>query len=264
MLYLKHISLATIDELFQYKKKGFNLAPFPGYSDDQWGIKAHNRPWIEEKGFFSEGQKIIEVGGGYSLLPEYLAERYSLEAWIGDDFGMSTDSSIWSRWGNPHDLVIKYPDVNYVFKNFGIFSTDFPDNYFDRIFTVSTLEHIPDNQILMVLMDMHRCLQPGGLELHTIDINIPTTRKTLFHSVTDRVPLLTSVFPSLRSEIANWVFKFRESGVKVGVNYPNSAKLLKRSTLVESADVVFRFYPPNNEPKKYSPAASLLVIIGES
>ncbi|MEO0339959.1 MAG: DUF882 domain-containing protein, partial [Bacteroidota bacterium] len=26
---------------------GFELDAFPGYTNDQWGIKAHNRPWIE-------------------------------------------------------------------------------------------------------------------------------------------------------------------------------------------------------------------------
>ena len=37
--------------------------------------------------------------------------------------------------------------------------------------------------------------------------------------------------------------------------------LFDRKLLVESPDVVYKFYPPNNSPKLYSPSASLLVVI---
>ena len=63
MLVLTDVHLATVDELFRYKSRGFELERFPGYTPDQWGIKAHNRPWIEEAGDFAKGQRIIEVGG---------------------------------------------------------------------------------------------------------------------------------------------------------------------------------------------------------
>lgn len=92
MLYLTSAKLARVDELFQYKFSGFKLDDLQGYTDDQWGIKAHNRPWIEDVGKFASGQKIIEVGGAYSLLTEYLANKYKLEPWVGDDFGGCTES----------------------------------------------------------------------------------------------------------------------------------------------------------------------------
>lgn len=74
---LTSAKFATIQELFEYKQRRQPLKPFPGYTDDQWGIKAHNRPWIEAMGQFKPGERIAEVGGAYSLLPEYLAERYN-------------------------------------------------------------------------------------------------------------------------------------------------------------------------------------------
>lgn len=64
MLMLTHAAMATVDELFRYKSEGSILDDFPGYTHDQWGIKAHNRPGIEEAGQFAKGQKVIEVGGG--------------------------------------------------------------------------------------------------------------------------------------------------------------------------------------------------------
>ena len=265
MLVLTHASLATVDELFRYKSQGFQLEDFPGYTPDQWGIKAHNRPWIEEAGEFAEGQKIIEVGGAYSLLTKYLAQKYALEAWIGDDFGMTSREPVWSRWGDPLGLPAAHPSVRYVFERFGTFSPEYPDAYFDRILAVSTLEHIPREGRLQVLSDMHRCLKRGGKQLHTIDIGTgPSLKRILMFALMDKMAGLLTLSKATRiplSGIRSWIELFRASGVEIGTSVPNSIQLLDRRILVESPDVVYRFYPPNDAPKPYHPGASLLLII---
>jgi hypothetical protein len=134
MLKLTHFSLATTEELFQYKYNNFKLPEFPGYTQDQWGIKAHNRPWIDDVGEFDKGQKIIEVGGAYSTLPEYLSKKYQLEAWVGDSFINESNKGNWSRWGGPENLSEKNQNTKYVFENFGSFSTSFKDRFFSLIF----------------------------------------------------------------------------------------------------------------------------------
>ena len=263
MLILKTASLATVEELFRYKHQGFVLESFPGYSDDQWGIKAHNRPWIEELGEFEKGQRIIEVGGAYSLLPEYLARKYELEAWVGDDFGMTSqtkDRKLWSRWGDPEAHAREHSDVKYVFERFGTFTKQYPDEYFDRIFSVSTLEHIPVADRSNVFKDMHRCLKPGGIQLHTIDVSAKIKRVAIT-SLSENIPLLNRVVWRGNSEIQNWMSLLRSSGVKILCSIPKTARMLDRRILVDSPDVVYRFCPPNNEPKPYQAAASLLLII---
>ncbi len=260
-LCLLDASYAKISDLFRYKNQNFQLETFPGYTTDQWGIKAHNRPWIEDVGQFGKGQKILEVGGAYSLLPKYLADKYDLEAWVGDDFGLKENEQIWSRWGDPFELPKKYPNVNYVFENFGTFSQQYPDLYFDRIFTVSTLEHIPFKNRLSVLKDMHRCLKPGGLQLHSIDIPIKSVRNILITSLGDKYPLIRKIYKKALSETTSWINLLQDSGVEVSIHIPNSLQLLDRQIVVESPDVVYRFVPPNNAPKPYVTAASLLLII---
>jgi hypothetical protein len=261
MLVLNYAALATVAELFRYKSEGFQLPDFPGYTTDQWGIKAHNRPWIEEKGGFAKGQRIIEVGGAYSLLAKYLADKYELEAWVGDDFGIGSNEPLWSRWGNPLDLPQMHPDLKYVFERFGSYSEKYPDSYFDRIFTVSTLEHIPHEPCLSVLKDMHRCLRRGGSELHTIDIPTSSPKSTVAAAAGHLIPLLRSIGPQLSSPIATWIDLIQASGVRIKARIPNPLQLLDRQILVESPDVVYRFYQPNNAPKPYSPSASMLLII---
>ena len=262
MLVLTHASFATISQLFQYKKRGLNLEPFPGYTTDQWGIKAHNRPWIVEAGNFNQGQHIIEVGGAYSSLPKYLANTYQLEAWIGDDFGLNSGESIWSRWADPREHESNNPEVKYSFENFGSLSETHPSRYFDRVFSVSTLEHIPWNYRLQVLKDMNRTLAPGGRQLHTIDIETANVRHTLLQSFADRFPSVGPLIPK-QSEIKRWMSLLRESGIKIETEIPDIRRLLNRETLVESPDVVYRFYPPKDMPKQYRPSASLLLIIDD-
>jgi len=296
MLTLTDFRFATVEELFHYKQQNFELPPFPGYTSDQWGIKAHNRPWIEETGSFMAGQKIIEVGGAYSTLPVYLARKYNLEAWVGDDFGeVVGESETWTRWGDPHELPNIWADMNYVFKSFGEFSKEYQDGYFDRVFSVSTLEHIQFEKILPVLKDMHRVLAKKGIELHSIDImpcsdisigdalrfltgaephNIDIApmgyRNIIIASMLERLSLklginmfrgkLISLSPTWR-----WLKLIEKSGVDISIisskNYPYIDTLLNKDTLFESYDVFHRFYPPNNSSKQYIPSASLLVVI---
>jgi SAM-dependent methyltransferase len=262
MLTLTHASLATVAELFRYKAAGFTLPPFPGYTSDQWGIKAHNRPWIEEVGRWEAGQRILEVGGAYSRLPEFLGEKHGVEPWIADDFGVGTaEEAMWSRWGNPRELPIAHPGVRYVFKRLGEFSDELGDGAFDRVFSVSTLEHIPRQARMNVLADMHRVLAPGGLELHTIDIQVRPPRTLAAQWMAGKLPPLRLLNRKLRDEISGWISLFKRSGVRIAKPVPSILRVLDRSVLVESPDVVYRFYPPNDSPKPYRPAASLLLVI---
>ncbi|MEH6592728.1 MAG: class I SAM-dependent methyltransferase [Halioglobus sp.] len=262
MLTLTHASFATTEQLFLYKEDGFQLKEFPGYTPDQWGIKAHNRPWIDATGSFARGQSAIEVGGAYSRLPEYLQENYGVEAWIGDDFGMDEEEGIWSRWGKPQDLPDKYPSVNYVFEPFGKYDEKYPSRYFDRIFSVSTLEHIPLDKRLDVFKDMNRCLKPGGRQLHTIDIDT-SWKKLLLSSVVDCIPGISRLAWAGQSEVRSWLNIMRQSGIKIPFSIPRPWELFNRELLVESPDVVYRFYPPIDQVKPYSPTASLLIVIDD-
>jgi len=258
-LRLAHASLATVEELFEFKASGFELPEFPGHTGDQWGIKAHNRPWVAANGQWAAGQRIVEVGGAYSTLPEHLAAVHGLEAWVADDFGAGDGDERWSRWGDPRELARDHPDVNYEFTNLGP-ARPFPDAHFDRIFTVSTLEHIAEDQREAVLADMNRCTAPGGIQLHTIDIPVPLPAVAVDVARLQRRRPRRAATADPRGIMA-WFQAFADSGVRIDVEAPSSLELLNRRVLVESPDVVYRFYPPNDAPKKYRPAASLLLVI---
>lgn len=47
---------------------------------------------------------------------------------------------------------------------------ELPDNKFDMTFTVSVLEHVPDEAIKAICDDLYRITKPGGWTLHSIDL----------------------------------------------------------------------------------------------
>ncbi len=201
MLILRHASLATVAELFEFKASGFELPPFPGYSNDQWGIKAHNRPWVAKFGRWSTGQRVLEVGGAYSRLPEWLGTTFGVEPWIADDFGRDGGEVDWGRWGDPARLPSQFPSVRYVFERLGAGHSSLPDAHFDRVFTVSTLEHIPYDSRLNVLREMNRCTARGGRQLHAIDIPTPETPIGLALGVAEAARLSSVVARGYRAGI---------------------------------------------------------------
>lgn len=105
------------------------------------------------------GSKILEVGGGRSRILQ--AFRDCHECWNLDKL---------EGLGNgPKDLG----DVPYklVRSYIGEFSPDLPANYFDFVFSISALEHVPREEELYskVVKDIDRILAPGGFSLHLLD-----------------------------------------------------------------------------------------------
>ncbi|MBA3540231.1 MAG: methyltransferase domain-containing protein [Deltaproteobacteria bacterium] len=240
---------ATVDELFRFKESGFTLDPFPGYSDDQWGIKAHNRPWIESAGKFQRGERIVEVGGAYSLLPQRLAEKFGTESWIADDFGAYTSEAVWQRWGDPDAWIAAHPGVQYVKKPLGFFDPAYRDDHFDCVFSVSTLEHIPRKFWRDVIRDMVRITRPGGRQLHSIDIPSLNPALTVAAPIWSRIPVAGRL---LAHPLIAWRRAFEAAGVRLDARWPSIPSTLDRRLLAESYDVVYRFYPGVDGARRYS------------
>jgi len=109
---------------------------------------------------FPEGSKLLEIGGGDSRIIRWLKDRYefwNLDKLEGVGNGLTGLSST-----DGFKLVQDY---------IGAFSNELPDNYFDGVFSVSVLEHVPEDEatINSICDDIHRLLKPGGLSMHCID-----------------------------------------------------------------------------------------------
>ena len=108
------------------------------------------------------GSKLLEVGGGNSRIIEALQHQY--EIWNVDKFEGVGNGPLQISNDRGHHLVSAY---------MGEFSPELPDDYFDCVFSLSTLEHVypeTDTTFKNVCDDINRVLKFGGLSLHLFDV----------------------------------------------------------------------------------------------
>ncbi len=108
-----------------------------------------------------EGSKILDIGGGDSRILKYCRDKY--ECWNIDKL---------EGVGNG-PTEIDTTGFRLVYDYMGNFNDELPDNYFDLVFSISTLEHVPQNDpetYENILKDINRVLKPGGYSVHCIDV----------------------------------------------------------------------------------------------
>ncbi|MDR3362816.1 MAG: methyltransferase domain-containing protein [Desulfovibrio sp.] len=106
------------------------------------------------------GSRILEVGGGNSrILPVFCRDH---ECWNIDKFE--------GNGNGPTNL----PEVEYkiVRDYMGNGNAGLPDAYFDLVFSISALEHVPYQEEVYadIMRDIDRVLKPGGFSIHFLDI----------------------------------------------------------------------------------------------
>lgn len=114
------------------------------------------------------GSRILEVGGGDSRVLKFFSSDY--ECWNADKCEGLGNGPV--QFSSPHYRIV----YDYV----GSFNTELPARYFDFVFSISALEHTPEDQAVRVnvLADLSRVLKPGGQSLHCFDAILRTAGRT--------------------------------------------------------------------------------------
>lgn len=140
------------EELF-----GESVNPF------QVGLKQYQDLFVYTfiKDHVPPGTKILDVGGGKSRILTKLQNEY--ECWNVDKMeGLGNGPRELNNVG--YRLVKDY---------MGNFNRELPDDYFDFVFSISALEHVPqDDSVFLqnIIDDMDRVLKQGCYSLHLFDI----------------------------------------------------------------------------------------------
>lgn len=108
-----------------------------------------------------KGAKILDVGGGVSRILQYFKNDY--ECWNIDKL---------EGCGNgPNEANLE--GVNLVQDYIGNFNQKLPEGYFDFVFSISALEHVPNKDYELydsISKDINRILKVSGLSLHCFDV----------------------------------------------------------------------------------------------
>ena len=103
--------------------------------------------------------RILEVGGGMPRILQKLSQDN--ETWLIDRY---------EGVGRGPKRAPEIPRVKVVQGFMGEFSRQLPDNYFDFLFSVSVVEHVPLDALESFFADCARVLKPAGRMFHAIDI----------------------------------------------------------------------------------------------
>ncbi len=106
-----------------------------------------------------KGSRILDVGGGDSRVLKFFSKDY--ECWNVDKCEGLGNGPV--RFTSPHYRI--------VYDYLGTGNPELPDQYFDFVFSISALEHTPEDPAIRegIVKDINRILKPGCPSFHLFD-----------------------------------------------------------------------------------------------
>ena len=262
MMYeIVEISLATVSRLYDYHLQNVYGADF--------SIKGFDRPWLISSHPWAQGERILDVGAAYSIIPMYIQKTYGCEVWVADDFGLKSEESFWTRDRSPLEHVASHPEVKFVLERLGIPDSTLPERHFDVIYSLSALEHVPAEATSSVWSHMDKLLKPGGELIHAIDVPFPSNYGLKGFLKASGFEFLSPIMPvSMRMKYHRVTPRVYLRSVNKSLNFklpalPNLSPLqmaLNPDVLAESyAHGLNRIKKDGNKSFRYQREGSLLV-----
>jgi ubiquinone/menaquinone biosynthesis C-methylase UbiE len=125
-------------------------------------------PWAFEALNVFPGAKVLEIGGGLSGF-QFSLSRSGCEV-VNIDPGNSARGVGWPVDPQSIGLLNRRFGTSVILKNCFIEEAGLENSSFDRVVSISVIEHIPRNDILTILGHIRRVLKPGGLVVLTVDL----------------------------------------------------------------------------------------------
>jgi hypothetical protein len=188
MFELLELSLADTHRFYQYKLS----CPM----ELGFGLKGFDYGWLLSSHAWCSSEKVLDVGGAYSPLPLYLQRQYGCETWVVDDFGMDVNDPFWMRNKMPQDYISQNPQVKFVLERVGDPQrSSLQPEYYDVVYSVSVLEHVPNNLTPAVWKHLGLLVKPGGELIHAVDVPFTSNgglpkmiKATLFETFASLLP----------------------------------------------------------------------------
>ena len=152
------LKFVTKEEYWEIDDSGI-LSQLP--TKFSWHLKSIQDAVVFQRIYQYKGQIIAEIGGGDSRILPVIANNnncYNIEEFQGV--------------GNGPKKEISFDNVKNISTMVGTFSDLLTDNYFDLIFSISVVEHVPTSELNNFFLDCHRILKSGGTMIHAIDMYI--------------------------------------------------------------------------------------------
>lgn len=126
-------------------------------------------PWCFFTAELTPGMKVLDFGAGGAGFQIVLAAS-GVDVTSVDPLVNIVPGSGWLSSENEIKRFLNMfgDNINFIKKH--IEQTGLPGSHFDRIFSVSTIEHIPEVEISGIMKEICRILKPGGSFVVTVDL----------------------------------------------------------------------------------------------
>jgi len=210
---LKNIAAFSVSRLWHFELfrqvpfRSFNLGP-PDPATCDLKVYQDYLVYLFAAANVPKGARVLEVGGGDSRVLKYFTRDY--ECWNLDKCeGLGNGPQ---RFTSPHYRMV----YDYI----GNFNREVPDQYFDFVFSISALEHTPEEQVVRenIVKDLHRVTKPGAPSFHLFDCVLrPDSTAWIngllpyFHQV---LPMQTQLLPAAAVAVDPTIYFMSESAFK--------------------------------------------------
>jgi glycosyltransferase involved in cell wall biosynthesis len=128
-------------------------------------LKDAQRPWMLKAilAHVAPGGRLLEIGAGEPFVADLLSSL-GYDVWVVDPY---------DGFGNgPTEFELfksRYPKLRFLRQYFSGADDQLPKHGFDCIYSISVLEHVPDDLIPGVFNGIRACLRRDGWTIHAID-----------------------------------------------------------------------------------------------
>ncbi len=183
-------------------KKSPLIQKYTGYN--HWS-RVWEYPWAYNAAAFEDCCRILDVGGGGSPFANYLTvfghDCYVIDSSLRGGVSLFFDKNK-SLLKNLRSVIYHYvinllkintvegihansKDTSVKYFSQSAQCIKFPDNYFDRVFCLSVLEHISVDQWNLCIKEFERVLKPGGRLIITLDMSTPQADERIYLKLVD-------------------------------------------------------------------------------
>lgn len=121
-----------------------------------------------------EGGRLLEVGGGSCIMMRALNKVFpgKYECWNLDPLDGTGNGPVTAEHAqNGQQALTTLHGIRIIQERIGVFSPNLEPDFFDCVFSVSVLEHIPLHEWSLCFKDIFRVLKPGGFTAHAVDLH---------------------------------------------------------------------------------------------
>lgn len=131
-------------------------------------LREFEYPWAYSQFRPREGTSVLEIGGGLSGF-QFVLARAGMKV-VNVDPGMAAKGVGWTCNEANIRQLNKIFGTRVELQNTTAAEAELADESFDCAYSISVIEHLPEDEIIDVMKHVYRCLKPGGLFILTVDL----------------------------------------------------------------------------------------------